>query len=88
MVRLLGIPAGTLALAAVRCSPAGSAACSRSRSIPISPETIFHVDYTALNGNTVIAEYRAGAARPTETRVLANFTDPASNHNGGRGRTR
>jgi glucose/arabinose dehydrogenase len=43
----------------------------------------FYVDYTALNGNTVIAEYRAGAARPIQTRVLANFADPASNHNGG-----
>ena len=44
---------------------------------------LFYVDYTALNGNTVIAEYRAGGARPTQTRVLANFSDPASNHNGG-----
>jgi glucose/arabinose dehydrogenase len=44
---------------------------------------LFYVDYTALNGNTVIAEYRAGAARPTQRRVLANFADPASNHNGG-----
>jgi glucose/arabinose dehydrogenase len=44
---------------------------------------LFYVDYTALNGNTVIAEYRAGAARPIQTRVLANFADPASNHNGG-----
>jgi glucose/arabinose dehydrogenase len=44
---------------------------------------LFYVDYTALNGNTVIAEFRAGGARPTQTRVLANFGDPASNHNGG-----
>src|SRR5262249_49804036 len=44
---------------------------------------LFYVDYTALNGNTVIAEFRAGGARPTQTRVLANFADPASNHNGG-----
>jgi glucose/arabinose dehydrogenase len=44
---------------------------------------LFYIDYTALNGNTVIAEYRAGGPRPTQTRVLANFSDPASNHNGG-----
>jgi glucose/arabinose dehydrogenase len=44
---------------------------------------LFYIDYTALNGNTVIAEYRAGGGRPTLTRVLANFADPASNHNGG-----
>jgi glucose/arabinose dehydrogenase len=44
---------------------------------------LFYIDYTALNGNTVIAEYRAGGARPIQTRVLANFADPASNHNGG-----
>jgi glucose/arabinose dehydrogenase len=44
---------------------------------------LFYVDYTALNGSTVIAEFRAGGARPTQTRVLANFADPASNHNGG-----
>jgi glucose/arabinose dehydrogenase len=44
---------------------------------------LFYIDYTAQNGNTVIAEYRAGGAQPTRTRVLANFADPASNHNGG-----
>ncbi len=44
---------------------------------------LFYIDYTALNGNTVIAEYRAGGTQPTQTRVLANFADPASNHNGG-----
>ena len=44
---------------------------------------LFYVDYTALNGNTVIAEFRAGGARPVQTRVLASFADPASNHNGG-----
>jgi glucose/arabinose dehydrogenase len=44
---------------------------------------LFYIDYTALNGNTVIAEYRAGGARPTQTRVLVKFSDPASNHNGG-----
>ena len=44
---------------------------------------LFYVDYTALNGNTVIAEYRAGGPRPAQTRVLANFADPATNHNGG-----
>jgi glucose/arabinose dehydrogenase len=44
---------------------------------------LFYIDYTALDGNTVIAEYLAGGGRPTQTRVLANFADPASNHNGG-----
>jgi len=44
---------------------------------------LFYVDYTAANGNTVIAEYRAGGPRPIRVRVLADFADPASNHNGG-----
>jgi hypothetical protein len=44
---------------------------------------LFYIDYTAQNGNTIIAEYRAGGAHPMQTRVLANFADPASNHNGG-----
>ena len=43
----------------------------------------FYVDYTARNGNTIIAEYRARAAKPARTRVLMNLPDPASNHNGG-----
>jgi glucose/arabinose dehydrogenase len=44
---------------------------------------LFYVDYTARNGNTVIAEFRAGGPRPVRTRVLANLPDPAANHNGG-----
>jgi glucose/arabinose dehydrogenase len=44
---------------------------------------LFYVDYTAKNGNTVIAEFRARGARPTQTRVLMNLPDPAGNHNGG-----
>jgi glucose/arabinose dehydrogenase len=44
---------------------------------------LFYVDYTALNGNTVIAEYRATARGAVRTRKLADFADPASNHNGG-----
>jgi glucose/arabinose dehydrogenase len=44
---------------------------------------LFYVDYTAKNGNTIIAEYRARGAKPTRTRVLVNLPDPAANHNGG-----
>ena len=44
---------------------------------------LFYVDYTALNGNTIIAEYRARGANPARTRVLMDLPDPAANHNGG-----
>jgi len=44
---------------------------------------LFYIDYTGLNGNTIIAEYRARGARPVRTRVLMNLPDPAPNHNGG-----
>ena len=49
---------------------------------------LFYVDYTAKNGNTVIVEERAPGAnqlygRSVRTRVLADFADPAPNHNGG-----
>ncbi len=45
---------------------------------------LFYIDYTARNGNTVIAEYRARAGKkPVRTRVLMNLPDPAANHNGG-----
>ena len=44
---------------------------------------LFYIDYTALDGNTIIAEYRAGGAHPARTRVLVDFADPAENHNGG-----
>jgi glucose/arabinose dehydrogenase len=44
---------------------------------------LFYVDYTARNGNTIIAEYRARGAKRTRTRVLMNLPDPAANHNGG-----
>jgi glucose/arabinose dehydrogenase len=44
---------------------------------------LFYVDYTALNGNTVIAEYRAAPRGAVRTRTLVNLADPAANHNGG-----
>jgi glucose/arabinose dehydrogenase len=44
---------------------------------------LFYIDYTARNGNTIIAEYRARGAKPTQTRMLMNLPDPAGNHNGG-----
>jgi glucose/arabinose dehydrogenase len=44
---------------------------------------LFYVDYTATNGNTVVAEYRNGARGPVRRRTLLDFHDPASNHNGG-----
>jgi glucose/arabinose dehydrogenase len=44
---------------------------------------LFYVNYTARNGNTVIAEYRARGAKPSRVRVLMNVPDPAPNHNGG-----
>lgn len=44
---------------------------------------LFYVDYTAKNGNTIIAEYRAGGAASKQVRVLVDLPDPASNHNGG-----
>jgi hypothetical protein len=43
---------------------------------------LFYVDYTNRGGNTVIAEYRAGA-KPVRMRTLMNLPDPAANHNGG-----
>jgi len=44
---------------------------------------LFYVDYTARNGNTVVAEYRATGPAPVRGRMLLNFADPAPNHNGG-----
>jgi glucose/arabinose dehydrogenase len=44
---------------------------------------LFYVDYTARNGNTVVAEYRVGAGKAVRTRTLLDFADPAPNHNGG-----
>jgi glucose/arabinose dehydrogenase len=45
---------------------------------------LFYIDYTAKNGNTIIAEYRARAGKkPVRTRGLMNLPDPAPNHNGG-----
>src|SRR5262249_10809651 len=44
---------------------------------------LFYIDYTAKNGNTIIAEYRARGGKPAQTRVLVNLPDPAANHNGG-----
>jgi glucose/arabinose dehydrogenase len=43
---------------------------------------LFYVDYTARNGDTIVAEYRGGAA-PVRVRTLVDLPDPASNHNGG-----
>src|SRR5262249_57773350 len=43
---------------------------------------LFYVDYTARNGDTIVAEYRGGAA-PVRVRTLVDLTDPAPNHNGG-----
>jgi hypothetical protein len=44
---------------------------------------LLYVNYTARNGNSIVAEYRARGAKPTRTRVLLNLPDPAANHNGG-----
>jgi uncharacterized protein (TIGR03437 family) len=47
----------------------------------------FYVDYTDLNGNTVIAQYRMSAnpdvADAASETVLLNITQPFANHNGG-----
>ena len=47
----------------------------------------FYVDYTDLNGNTVIAQYRVSAnldvADSSSETVLLNITQPFANHNGG-----
>ncbi len=48
----------------------------------------FYVDYTDVDGNTVVAEYVRSAADPTvagasAARVLRTITQPFENHNGG-----
>ena len=47
----------------------------------------FYVNYTDLNGNTVIAQYRVSAnpdvADAASETVLLNITQPFANHNGG-----
>jgi glucose/arabinose dehydrogenase len=47
----------------------------------------FYVNYTDLNGNTVIARYRVSAdpnaADPSSATVLLNIVQPFANHNGG-----
>jgi uncharacterized protein (TIGR03437 family) len=47
----------------------------------------FYVDYTDLNGNTVIAQYRVTAnpdvADPASETILLRVTQPFANHNGG-----
>jgi glucose/arabinose dehydrogenase len=44
---------------------------------------LFYVDYTAHDGDTIIAEYRVQAGGPIRTRTLVDLPDPAPNHNGG-----
>lgn len=48
----------------------------------------FFVDYTDLNGDTVVSEFRAGgtdpdSANPDSERVLVRIQQPYANHNGG-----
>jgi glucose/arabinose dehydrogenase len=48
----------------------------------------YYVDYTDLNGNTVIREYKASATSPNRTqagsgRTILRITQPYANHNGG-----
>jgi hypothetical protein len=56
-------------------------------SIAFSPryaaDKLFYVDYTARNGNTIVAEYRRVGDRAVRTRTLLDLPDPAANHNGG-----
>src|SRR5262245_29635581 len=45
---------------------------------------LFYIDYTALYGKPITAEYGARpGGKPVRTRVLMNLPDPAANHNGG-----
>ena len=49
---------------------------------------LFYVDYTDLNGNTVVARYRRSAdnprqADPTSEQKILQIDQPAPNHNGG-----
>jgi glucose/arabinose dehydrogenase len=45
---------------------------------------LFYVDYTALNGDNSVVEYRAGeGGTPRRERQLLAVKDPYSNHNGG-----
>lgn len=48
----------------------------------------YYVDYTDVNGNTVIREYRASATHPNQTqagsgRTILRIAQPYANHNGG-----
>ena len=45
----------------------------------------FYVDYTDVNGNTVIAEYRRSSTNraSTSARIVLRITQPYANHNGG-----
>jgi len=47
----------------------------------------FYVNYTDINGNTVVAEYRRNSLNPDRAngsgRVLLRVTQPYANHNGG-----
>jgi glucose/arabinose dehydrogenase len=48
----------------------------------------YYIDYTDVNGNTVVREYRASATNPNATeahsgRTILRITQPYANHNGG-----
>jgi glucose/arabinose dehydrogenase len=44
---------------------------------------LFYVDYTDLQGDTRVVEYRAGSSEPTEVREILYVSQPYTNHNGG-----
>jgi glucose/arabinose dehydrogenase len=45
---------------------------------------LFYVDYTDLNGDTRVVEFRSGGGAPERTRELLFVDQPYANHNGGR----
>jgi glucose/arabinose dehydrogenase len=44
---------------------------------------LLYVNYTNVNGDTVVEEYRAGGGAPTSARELLFVDQPYANHNGG-----
>jgi glucose/arabinose dehydrogenase len=44
---------------------------------------LFYVDYTDLNGDTRVVEFRSGGGAPERTRELLFVDQPYANHNGG-----